>query len=243
MFLPEGLSFPETSEYTLNTRENKFELTLPKGELVYYPHFLNREKTFASMRSLLKANNLDFTNPLKCPFSTEELEKATWQNIPWKRDKVKLFGKEHFTPRFTSWHGEPGAAYSYSNNLLKPNGWTANLIELKQKIEEVSWPDKFNSVLLNWYRNGEDHMGWHSDDEKELGKNPTIASLNLGTSRKFVLRRKANHQEKIEIILHDGDLLIMRGETQHFWQHYLPKQKKVKGNRFNLTFREIKSVK
>lgn len=242
MFYPEGLSFPETSEYSFKTDSEGTTLNLPKGKIVYIPQFLSGATSRKYISSFLLASDIKFKNLHSCQFSTEELENALWENIPWQRDKIKIFGKEHFTPRLTSWHGDNNALYSYSNTPLIPKPWTKELVELKNKIEQFT-SNKFNSVLLNWYRNGEDHMGWHSDDEKELGENPVIASLNLGASRKFVLRRKANHQEKIEIVLNNGDLLIMSDETQHFWQHYVPKQKKVKTNRFNLTFREIKSIR
>jgi alkylated DNA repair dioxygenase AlkB len=97
----------------------------------------------------------------------------------------------------------------------------------------------FNSVLLNWYRDGEDHLSWHSDDEKELGKNPIIASANFGESRDFVVRLKSDHSQKITFPLKHGTLLIMKGELQHYWEHAVPKRKNVQRSRFNMTFRRI----
>ncbi len=130
-------------------------------------------------------------------------------------------------------------SYSYSGINSNPNPWNKGLTYIKQKIQSVT-EDQFNSVLLNWYRNGEDYLNWHSDDEKELGQNPTIGSVNFGETRDFLIRRIDNPTMKISIPLKHGTLLIMRGEMQHHWQHSVPKRKRVKGSRFNLTFRQIK---
>ena len=132
------------------------------------------------------------------------------------------------------------ADYKYSGRQLSPTPWNVLLGELKNKLNNT-FSLKINSVLLNWYRDGNDSMGWHTDDEKELGSHPVIVSLNLGTSRRFLLRKNSNQKEKIEFQLHQGSLLIMQGATQHFWQHSVPKEKSVKRDRINLTFREIKS--
>ena len=134
--------------------------------------------------------------------------------------------------------GNSEATYTYSGTQLTTHPWNPTLLDLKKQIEPLS-KTAFNSVLLNWYRDGLDSMGWHADNEKELGRNPVIASLNLGASRRFLLRKNEDHTQKMEFLLGHGDLLIMRGETQHFWQHHVPKQKKVLKNRINLTFRTI----
>ncbi len=160
-----------------------------------------------------------------------------YEGTPWRKDKIKLFGKEHWVPRLQAWYGDPGAAYTYSNIALEPLPWTASLMTIKKRIEVFSGTN-FNSVLLNLYRDGKDGNGWHSDDEKELGKNPTIASLSLGQSRKFHLKHKSTG-EKISFDLISGSLLIMKGETQHFWKHQIPKTKRPIGPRINLTFRRI----
>ena len=240
-FSTDGIKIPQLEGYSLKEEGKSFIISIPDGELIYYPSFLNKIATTEAMASFLTSENLDFPNPLKCLHSIDQLEQASWKNIPWKRDKVIVFGKEHLTPRFTSWHGDKEATYSYSNTEpLIPNPWTPTLLNLKKEIEAVA-NTKFNSVLLNWYRNGEDHMGWHADDEKELGENPIIASLNFGAPRRFVLKRNSNNTEKVDILLNNGDLLIMAGSTQHHWLHSVPKQMRITLNRFNLTFRQIKS--
>lgn len=140
--------------------------------------------------------------------------------------------------RLTAWYGDNDKPYSFSGITLKPKSWNNELISIKEKIEPIS-KVKFNSVLLNLYRSGNDSISWHTDAEKELGVNPIIASVNFGATRKFQLRNN-NTKEKIEIELTNGSLLIMQGELQHYWQHQVPKTNKVVGERINLTFRVIK---
>ena len=149
-----------------------------------------------------------------------------------------MYGKEIYLPRYSAWYGDDDAPYTYSGLTLQPNKWNKGLLFLKNEIEKAASVN-FNSVLMNWYRDGEDYLNWHTDAEKELGKNPVIASLNFGETRRFVIRRNDNKKEKLEFALKHGTLLIMRGELQHFWQHSVPKQKSVKTNRINLTFRII----
>jgi alkylated DNA repair dioxygenase AlkB len=161
------------------------------------------------------------------------------ENIVWQQDLIKLYGRKTPIPRLTSWYGDEGIAYTYSGILMEPHGWTVTLLQLKDWIENKA-QCIFNSVLLNYYRNGKDSVAWHSDDEPELGKNPTIASLSLGVSRKFEIRSRLQPNiNKIEILLNNGDLLIMRGGTQENYQHQIPKMHKVTESRINLTFRNI----
>lgn len=220
--------------------QGKHQFDLEKGQILYLPEFLDQRETKAYLQNFLQNQNPLPDDPLAFNPPNERLHTQKWKNIAWRRDEVFLFGKRYLTPRLTAWYGDADASYSYSNNQLKPMPWSPELLRLKQKIETVS-PRGYNSVLLNWYRNGDDHMGWHSDDEKELGQNPEIASLNLGASRRFVLRLKTDHSQKIEFNLNNGDLLLMKGALQHHWQHYVPKQKKVNQGRINLTFRRIVS--
>lgn len=161
------------------------------------------------------------------------------KNIAWRQDTIRMFGKQVLTPRLSAWYGNEGASYTYSGLTLQPNNWTDELLSIKQKIETISGAT-FNSVLLNFYRHGQDSMGWHADDEPELGKMPTIASLSLGAERRFLLRAKNNHHQKHEIPLHNGSLLVMSGNTQHYWQHAIPKTSRPTKPRINLTFRQIK---
>jgi len=156
--------------------------------------------------------------------------------IQWHQDSIQMFGRKLLLPRLTAWYGDPGAVYSYSGIQMKPLPWIDCLLEIKRRVVAIS-PDCLNSVLLNFYRDGKDSMGWHSDDEPELGVNPVIASVSFGGSRKFKLRHK--HQDcKTQLELTDGSLLIMRGKTQHFWQHQVPKAATAMP-RINLTFRFI----
>lgn len=161
------------------------------------------------------------------------------ENSKWQQDEIFLFGKKRLAPRLSAWYGDEGMSYTYSGLELQPKKWNELLLEIKEKIEnEVSI--KFNSVLLNYYRYGQDSMGWHSDDEKELGKNPVIASLTFGYPRRFILRNKKDYTDKIDIPLEHNSLLIMKGDIQHKYQHSVPKTKKEVGERLNLTFRTIK---
>jgi alkylated DNA repair dioxygenase AlkB len=156
--------------------------------------------------------------------------------IQWRQDRIQMFGRNLLLPRLTAWYGDPGTIYSYSGIQMTPLPWIDCLLEIKSRLAAVS-PDCFNSVLLNFYRDGQDSMGWHSDDEPELGTNPVIASVSFGGSRKFKLRHK--HQDcKTQLELTDGSLLFMRGKTQHFWHHQVPKAAKAMP-RINLTFRWI----
>ncbi len=160
-------------------------------------------------------------------------------NILWKRDLATVFGKKIVMKRKIAWYGDQGKSYTYSGQTLHPNKWNNVLLEIKHRIEEVS-STKFNSVLLNNYSNGEVGMGWHSDDEKELGQNPVIASVSFGAERDFFLKHKTKKDlDKTVINLKNGSLLLMLGNTQHFWSHSVPKRMKVKNQRINLTFRKI----
>ena len=177
-------------------------------------------------------------------FSEAEAEshfKQLLENSDWQHDEVMIFGKRIVTQRKTAWYGEEEYEYTYSKMTKKARLWIPELLPVKRKVEEVTGR-QFNSCLLNLYQSGEEGMGWHSDAEAELGKHPAIASVSFGAERKFVLKHKTSG-EKIELQLEPGSLLLMAGETQHHWVHSLPKTKKVKEPRINLTFRDIKKWK
>ncbi len=163
------------------------------------------------------------------------------ENIAWKQDEVLIFGKKIVTKRKTAWYGEEEFEYTYSKMTKKAKIFSPALLELKEKVEEITGL-KFNSCLLNLYHSGGEGMSWHSDAEAELGKDPAIASLSLGAERKFVLKNKET-KEKISVVLENGSLLLMKGKTQKNWLHSLPKTKKVKTPRINLTFRSIQKIK
>ncbi|SHM42893.1 alpha-ketoglutarate-dependent dioxygenase AlkB [Chitinophaga sp. CF418] len=191
-------------------------ITLKDGELVYYPQFFSLQEATSYLQALI-------------------------EKIVWQQESMKMYGKEVLFPRLMAWYGDAGSTYAFSGTTYTPQGWTEELLRIKERIEPEAGV-RFNSVLLNRYRNGKDSMGWHADDEPELGLNPVIASVNLGASRRFMLR----HQQaglKYELELQHGSLLIMKGALQHHWQHQVPKTTKVSGERINLTFRVIQRVR
>jgi len=175
-----------------------------------------------------------FTEPQSSHFMA-----ALIKNIRWKQETLIIFGKSVKTPRLTAWYGDTGVAYKYSGKQFFALPWIDELAEIKEKTEHFA-DVKFNSVLLNYYRDGNDSMGWHSDDEPELGLNPIIASVNFGQERRFDFRNKNDHAKKHHIFLGNGSLLIMKGDLQHHWQHQIAKSKQPKAGRINLTFRLIK---
>ena len=155
---------------------------------------------------------------------------------PWKNDEVNLFGKNIITARKVAWYGNKNFFYSYSNAGKIAREWTTDLLEIKEMVESIS-DVKYNSCLLNLYENGDQGLGWHSDDE-EMGKNANIASVSFGAERRFDLRHKGS-KETVHQVLDHGSLLIMKGATQTFWKHQLPKARKVREPRVNLTFRRM----
>jgi alkylated DNA repair dioxygenase AlkB len=160
-------------------------------------------------------------------------------DIAWRQDTIVLWGKPHLQPRLSAWYGDANSRYSYSGIALEPLPWTDTLRQIKHDIEQASG-HCFNSVLLNLYRNERDSMGWHSDNEPELGLEPVIASLSLGETRTFKLRHRTRKNEKtVSIALTDGSLLLMAGPTQRFWRHAVEKESAQRGTRINLTFRRI----
>ncbi len=173
-----------------------------------------------------------FLSPDESQYYFEQLLVQT----EWQQYQIRIFGKLLDQPRLTAWYGS--AAYTYSGLRFEPKEMGESLLNLLHKVEAYTGKT-FNSVLLNHYRNENDSMGWHSDDEKELGINPFIASLSLGAERGFHLKHKTIKQHKLKIQLNHGSLLCMSGSMQHHWQHALPKISKACGPRINLTFREI----
>ncbi len=156
----------------------------------------------------------------------------------WRQDKITIYGKEYDVPRLQQWFGDPGMTYVYSRIEMKPEPWTPLLLDIKSKVEKECGCS-FNSVLVNLYRDGKDKIGWHSDDEPELGDRPTIASVSLGADREFYFRSKAPEGPKASLVLSHGSLLVMSGDTQKNWQHCLPSRSNVDGPRINLTFRTL----
>lgn len=189
-------------------------LGLPDAEIIYYPRFFEKEKA---------------------DIIYSELEKT----VSWQQDFIRVFGKTHAQPRLTAFYGNKEKSYSYSNLKMEPHPWIPLLEKIKLEVEKASNTD-FNAVLLNYYRNGKDSNGWHADNEKELGNNPIIASLSFGAERLFQLKHNYEKSLKRNIVLQHGSLLLMKGTTQHFWKHQIPKTTKSIDPRINLTFRIIK---
>jgi alkylated DNA repair dioxygenase AlkB len=160
-------------------------------------------------------------------------------NTPWRSEEIKLFGKRYLQPRLTAWFGDPGCTYRYSGLEMSLLDWNPTLLGLRRRVESLCG-SSFNSVLLNYYRDGNDSMGMHSDDESELGPQPVIASLSLGATRTLQFRHKTRRElAPFKLPLASGSLLVMRGATQANWKHGVAKQPRVTGPRVNLTFRRI----
>jgi alkylated DNA repair dioxygenase AlkB len=169
----------------------------------------------------------------------ENLFQYLRKNVTWSRQIIKIYGKVHPVPRESAWFGDPLSEYYISGVIGNISPWLPELLDLKNRVEKA-YPDlQFNSVLLNKYRNGTDKVGWHSDNDKEFGVNPSIASLSLGATRRFDIRHKTDRTKSFHINLNAGSLLIMKGAMQHNWEHQVPQQKHVTGERINLTFRKI----
>jgi alkylated DNA repair dioxygenase AlkB len=158
--------------------------------------------------------------------------------IPWERHRLRLFGREVDSPRLSCWVGDADAVYTYSRVRFEPHAWTPGLGELRDTTRALCG-ERYNSVLCNLYRDGDDAMGWHSDSEPELGPEPSIASLSFGAARRFRLRHRHDKTLRLDIELESGTLLLMSGATQRNYRHDLPRAKAVREPRINLTFRRI----
>lgn len=184
----------------------------PHPELEYHPAFYNEEQGRLLLQTLL-------------------------ERVAWQDDHFMAFGRRIDIPRLQAWYADPGIHYSYSNNLLQTRDWSPELKTLRQQIE-LACSQRFNSVLLTYYRDGCDSVNWHADDEKELGPDPWIASLSLGASR-VMQYRNTQQPSSGELPLHHGDLLLMRPGFQQHWQHQVAEQPEVIEPRVNLTFRLV----
>jgi len=198
-------------------RAEVFDLSAPQywldGDITLYPNALNA--TTAS-----------------------HLYQQLHQEIHWRQETLTLYGKQHLCPRLQSWIGEPDASYRYSGKTFTPEPWTPTTGLLTQQLNQ-QLNQQFNAVLANLYRSGQDSMGWHSDDEPELGLNPVVASLSLGAVRDFSVRKVGDSRRFMTLALPHGSLLIMNAGMQQRWQHALPKRARVSTARINLTFRRI----
>jgi alkylated DNA repair dioxygenase AlkB len=178
---------------------------------------------FASLFSQLEAN---------------QLFDALRRDILWREETIKLYGQVHKQPRLTALYGDPDTSYRYSGITLESVPWIPALLKIKERIEQVS-NASFNSVLLNRYRDGSDSMGWHADDEPELGRNPIIGSVSLGENRALQMKHKSDKSNRRNIPLANGSFLLMQGAVQHHWLHQIAKSRRQMGERINLTYRFI----
>ena len=193
-------------------------LDIEDGDFEYWPGFLDAKETascFAALQS----------------------------KIDWHTPRVFVYGRWIDSPRQSAWYGDRGAVYRYSGTINEPIPWLPELENLGERLNDFC-KSEFNSVLANHYRSGSDSMGWHSDDEKELGLEPVIASISLGGARRFLLRhRRRKELQTHEITLESGSLLLMRGESQRAWRHSIPKTRRTVAPRINLTYRHIMPIK
>lgn len=175
-------------------------------------------------------------------FTTAEADQLYEQclhTLPWRQDDIVIAGRRMPIPRLQNWFGDPGMRYSYSGIHLSPVPWTDALLQVRARVESLCG-QHFNALLANCYRDGKDSVGWHSDDEPELGKQPVIASVSFGATRTFEMRHLCNRALKtLRLPLHHGSVLIMSGTTQQFWRHQIPKESGVALPRINLTLRHI----
>ena len=160
------------------------------------------------------------------------------QEVAWEVHRIRLFGREVDSPRLSCWIGDADAGYRYSGTYFEPRPWPQVLQPIRARLARELGV-AFNSVLANLYRSGADAMGWHSDDERELGAMPVIASLSLGAERRFVLKHRREPDRKLAIALGPGSLLLMSGDTQRHYRHSLPRTARAVGERINLTFRVV----
>jgi alkylated DNA repair dioxygenase AlkB len=172
--------------------------------------------------------------------SYDSLLQTLIDDTAWRQEKITVYGKPYLQPRLSAWYGD--LAYSYSGIRLEPLPWTSTLLNIKRQVEALV-EHEFNSVLLNYYRDQNDGMGMHSDDERELGPQPAIASLSLGEARSFLLKHKSRKDLKtVKLDLAAGSLLLMQGQTQQYWRHGINKERQPCGPRVNLTFRSIRAL-
>ena len=163
--------------------------------------------------------------------------------VPWRHDDIVMYGRKVHVPRLEAWFGDHDSNYSYSGIAMHTQPWTPLLAAIRDDMQQLAAPlggPTFNSVLVNMYRDGNDGVAWHADDEPELGVEPVIASVSLGASRRFQLRRRDDAAERREVDLHHGDVVLMYGLTQALWLHQVPKTARTVGPRINLTFRTIR---
>lgn len=196
--------------------QEKQHFILPNAELIYVPGFFSKQQADNYFKTIKDQTN-------------------------WQHDDITVFGKTYKQPRLTALFGNTNQTYSYSNITMHPEPFTSTLLDIKTKVESFS-KEKFNTLLINLYRDGNDSNGWHADNEKELGINPVIASVSFGEERPFHFKHRSLKNERHKLNLEHGSLLLMKGEMQHYWLHQIAKTKRLIQPRINLTFRRLVNV-
>lgn len=191
----------------------------------------------SSVNLLPRDGTVNYFGPVLTILDARLYYDTLFRDIPWKNDEAVIFGKHIVTARKVAWYGDSDFSYTYSGTAKRALPWNPELADLKAVVEKLT-AARFNSCLLNLYHNGNEGMAWHSDDEKSLGRNSTIASVSLGAEREFRLKHKRT-DEKVSVLLESGSLLVMKDATQTHWLHSVPKSKKIKSPRINLTFRTM----
>lgn len=194
----------------------KQHFNLPNAELIYIPNFFSKQEADSYLKTIETKTN-------------------------WQHDDITVFGKTYKQPRLTALYGDTNQPYGYSNIVMHPKPFTETLSDIKQKVELES-KQHFNTLLINLYRDGNDSNGWHADNEKELGKNPVIASVSFGETRPFHFKHRTIKEQRYKLELEHGSLLIMKGEMQQHWLHQIAKTKKNIKPRVNLTFRTLEML-
>ncbi len=189
-------------------------VTLPEDLLDYRPSIFDREESTSLLQTFIS-------------------------QTPWIQESIHMYGKMVKTPRLIAWYGDSNKTYTFSGNKYSPVPWTKELLAIKARVEPIAGM-AFNTVLLNYYRDGNDSVAWHSDDEYDLGYKPVIASVSFGQERRFDIREKRDHQHKYSVVLENGSLLLMKGDLQELWEHRIAKTKLAMKPRVNLTFRVIR---
>lgn len=191
----------------------------------------------STVNLLPRDGTVNYFGPILSPADTRRFYEMLLGEIPWKNDEAVIFGKRIVTARKVAWYGDSNFSYTYSGTTKQALVWTDELAALKSIVEQLT-ATRFNSCLLNLYHDGNEGMAWHSDDEKSLGRNSTIASVSLGAEREFRLKHKRT-DDRISVLLESGSLLVMKDATQTHWLHSIPKSKTIKTPRINLTFRTM----
>ncbi|MEP1152768.1 MAG: alpha-ketoglutarate-dependent dioxygenase AlkB, partial [Balneola sp.] len=205
--------FPQSEGYSVqwNSELNGYVIHIPNGVLFYSERFFDKKISDRSVEYFLENDTLDaqVVGAWRA-IDKEKLSRINFKNIDWQHEQINMYGKKVYQPRYTAWYGDEDKDYRYSGISMQPKSWNKGLLYIKKEIEKVA-SVQFNTVLMNWYRDGDDHVSWHADDEKELGKNPEIASVSFGETRRFLLRRNDDPSQKLEFPLQHGTLLIMSG--------------------------------